>query len=101
MEFPILLKLPLPNICRREVTWFLREPHPTAKLINTLVFERRDAGVRPLLGKPKLLISGPGVRSKCKCCLKWPKVTWNKFDIPDLTGPRWIYLYDEVTGESW
>ena len=41
MELPILLQLPLPEDARRIVLRFLRKPHPTALLINELIFTRR------------------------------------------------------------
>jgi hypothetical protein len=39
MEFPILNLLHLPGPASRIITQFLREPHPTAKLIHDLKFE--------------------------------------------------------------
>ena len=46
MEFPVLLELPLPATCRKLVTQFLRpdEPHPTARIISYLTFERHEEG---------------------------------------------------------
>ena len=40
MELPILSHLPLSEIPRRIVLQFLRKPHPTALLINSLSFAR-------------------------------------------------------------
>ena len=64
MEFPVLLELPLPAPCRKIVTQFLREPHPTALLIGRLSFRRyRDnvnLGTFPTI--PTLSVYGDEIR---------------------------------------
>ena len=84
MQFPHINKLELPDECRSIVISFLRVPHPTAKMIKALQFERRGVDVYPFLGKLKLVITGPGVREY------WDWVE----DIPEL-----FFSYSEVTGE--
>ena len=97
MEFPILKKIKLPDTCLLKLKHFLREPHPTAKLISALVFERRGAGSQPFVGKPKLVVSGPGIRYKDRCCQTW--WNWDGILIPGLRPPEWVFAYDKVTGE--
>ena len=84
MQFPHINKLELPDECRSIVISFLRVPHPTAKMIKALQFERRGVDVYPFLGKLKLVITGPGVI----VYRDWVE------DIPEL-----LFSYGDVTGE--
>ena len=58
MEFRVLTHLPIPATAQKIITQFLRQPHPTAKLIQNLRFEwEEDPEVMPTL-----YVSGDGVR---------------------------------------
>ena len=57
MEFPVLMKLPIPLSAIRLITQFAWEPHPTALLIKALKFERRQEDDIAVL-----YVTGEGVR---------------------------------------
>ena len=101
MEFPVLLELPLPANCHKLVTQFLRPgPHPTARLIEALTFQRGD--LRYGVDTEKcLFVTGPGVR------LIDPFYPLFQYCMSTKTGPcyvcndniRFTFIYEEITGE--
>ena len=89
MEFSVLLALPLPATCRKIVTQFLREPHPTATLIKVVRFQYDVIEYHD--GWRCLVITGPSVRVLHR--RKWP---------PSYECGVWglAFCYDAITGES-
>ena len=111
MEFRILSLMPLPETARKLVTQFLREPHPTANLIQALKFEREEAQESDEENEqhriPECLkITGPGVRIK-DLSTPWPHTYVIRHKYTPY-NPRWSawettyclwFSYDEQTGE--
>ena len=89
MEFPVLLALPLPVTCRKLVTQFLREPHPTVTLIKGVRFQ--DDVLDFHVGWTCLVITGHSVRILHR--RKWPPSY--ECGVSGLT-----FCYDAMTGES-
>lgn len=109
MEFPILDKLPLPATCRKLVTQFLREAHPTAELIKWLHFRREEAQESDYVDEGSsacLLVSGHGLRF-WDSCLVTPRYIESQPNIMLFPGGAriqgWTYSrsfsYDDITGE--
>ena len=117
MEFPILLALPLPLTALHIVTKFLRQPHPTAKMIGVLTFRRHEAqdeilpeddeyGYGEEAIKASLIIKGPGVRMLDISI--WPptfvirnrRTAYNDARLQRMSAYNLVFSYDEVTGES-
>ena len=102
MEYPVLLKLPLPATCRKLVTWLLREPHPAAQLIRSLDFDREDTIENPKV-LPTLYVMGEGVRFIAK--ETWPPRYWNPagvvWDGCKIEGMVLTFSYDEVSGDPY
>ena len=110
MEFPILTFFPMPPPAIRLVTLFLREPHPTALIIEKLTFTRcaaQDDGDEDSRFPAALAVKGEGVRIK-DLSTPWPHtyVIRNKFSAYNLwwsafdTTYMLHFSYDEHTGEQ-
>ena len=104
MEFPVLQELPLPALCVKLVTQFLREPHPAAMLIQKLTFEHDeqawdedDDDERVHI---ELTVKGPGLRQLNQSL--WPPryVVWPKRNANYPHPFRQYFVFDELTGES-
>ena len=102
MEFPVLQELPLPANCHKLVTQFLRPgPHPTARLIEALTFQRGDLRYNGVDTKKCLFVTGPGVR------LIDPFYPLFQYCMSTKMGPcyicndkiRFMLMYEEITGE--
>ena len=118
MEFPVLRALPLPLTALHIVTKFLRQPHPTAKkMISVLTFRRDDAqdeilpeddeyGYGEEAIKASLIIKGPGVRMLDISI--WPptfvirsrRTAYNDVHLQRMSAYNLAFSYDEVTGKS-
>ena len=85
MEFPILTFLPMPAPAIRLVTQFLREPHPTAILIQKLTFIRTDPDYEECDEDPSfpatLLVDGEAIM------------------VCEFTQHRLLFTYNKHTGE--
>jgi hypothetical protein len=104
MEFPVLHELPLPALCVKLVTQFLREPHPAAMLVQKLTFEHDeqewdedDDDERVHI---KLTVKGPGLRQLNRSL--WPPryIVWLKRNANYPHPFYQSFVFDELTGES-